>query len=183
MWFAHFIRICNVCFEASRISWGCLHTCMWETAMARHVHHMPNLSTRKSCQDSISTCESRKDKSRSPLKGLRLPDSVFHHCLQSCGVSARDAQGIDISQNIIAVDVSPCPANSSCPLCDIALAQAGLCVPGKYLFLYHIQDSAGRPSQELRTVQIAAVWFLTLVRIRSYMQSWKAHHIFPCYTN
>jgi hypothetical protein len=88
--------------------------------------------------------------------------SVRHE--QSCGAVAVDAAGNNLSPDIVAVDVSPCPGNSTCPLCDIALAQAGLCVPGQYLFLYHSQDSEGRLSQELRVVRVAAIWFVTLVR-------------------
>lgn len=82
---------------------------------------------------------------------------------QGCGAFATDAQGNNVSSDIVAVDVTPCPSNSTCPTCDIALAQEGLCAPGKYVFLYHSQDSEGRATQELRTVQVAAVWLLNMV--------------------
>lgn len=48
-----------------------------------------------------------------------------------CGAVALDSTGNPISERIVAVDVSPCPVDQSCPACDITFANAGLCPPGE----------------------------------------------------
>jgi hypothetical protein len=70
----------------------------------------------------------------------------------------------DISGNITVVDITPCPSGGNCTLCDIIFAQAGLCAPGKYIFLYNSQDAEGQVSEALRVVRVAASWSLNMVR-------------------
>lgn len=64
---------------------------------------------------------------------------------KGCGAVALDSMGIDISQRIVAVDVTPCPVNQTCPGCDIDSANAGLCPPGNYLFSFRCISSLQSP--------------------------------------
>lgn len=82
----------------------------------------------------------------------------------TCGAAAITTSGSDISQSISAVDVTPCPSGVTCPGCDIGFAQAGLCPPGTYLFLYRARDSQGQAeASALRIVQVQNTYSATVV--------------------
>lgn len=72
--------------------------------------------------------------------GVSTENSIYpcsaNNSTKGCGAVALDNSGNDISDRIVAVDVSPCPVNQTCPGCDIGFANAGLCAPGNYLFMF-----------------------------------------------
>ncbi|KAK9817291.1 hypothetical protein WJX72_012291 [[Myrmecia] bisecta] len=86
-----------------------------------------------------------------------LPCPSFHNRLD-CGAVAVDADGNDVTGSMAVVDVTPCPANTTCSGCDITYANIGLCLPGSYLYIYRARDSQGRNAGTLRTVQVLDVY-------------------------
>ena len=116
-----------------------------------------------------------------------LPCTQSSGLNSTCGAAATTTSGSDISQTISAVDVTPCPSGVTCPGCDIGFAQAGLCPPGTYLFLYRARDSQGQAeASALRIVQVQNTYSATVVSRNCHwvlFQHLRAHqHLAACHS-
>ena len=142
--------------QAMRLSKGaCCPTC--RAALAGGTPGLA-LSTSGSNTSSVST-----DYGTASVVPL-LPCTQSSGLNSTCGAAAITTSGSDISQSISAVDVTPCPSGITCPGCDIGFAQAGLCPPGTYLFLYRARDSQGQAeASALRIVQVQNTYSATVV--------------------